>query len=335
VAFKDAAIGNLYVLGLMHNGTLATWGKNENLQAQFLLNVQPESLFFNGPYIDVATGVESSYAIDANGDLYAWGSNIFNELDAPLAAWTNVKAVGAGGRFACVVKAADVANGYAEGDVICWGDDSNGQTTTKPGGLTGVTAVDGGNHHLVALKSDGTVVSWGFTGGHIFGCMGQPSPADVPAEYTDGSRTVIQASAGEDHTLVLLADGTVDGWGCNDQNQINIPLGATNVVSIAAGRKVSIAARADGSVIAWGQTIYRDFTAAGLAAPPGGTYIQTFPAAVDAVLVDSYAQNSIIAKRDGRVLVGGRVGPGFYGVERSRTHTRTATRTATATPTPP
>ncbi|MFN5936249.1 MAG: hypothetical protein ACK46D_18345, partial [Roseiflexaceae bacterium] len=65
------------------------------------------------------------------------------------------------------------------------------------------------------------------------------------------------------------------------------------------------------------------------------TYIQTFPAAVDAVLVDSYAQNSIIAKRDGRVLVGGRVGPGFYGVERSRTHTRTATRTATATPTPP
>ncbi|MFM7678761.1 MAG: hypothetical protein ACKO83_07905, partial [Roseiflexaceae bacterium] len=43
VAFKDAAIGNLYVLGLMHNGTLATWGKNTLLQAQFHINVQPES----------------------------------------------------------------------------------------------------------------------------------------------------------------------------------------------------------------------------------------------------------------------------------------------------
>ncbi|MEY2846911.1 MAG: hypothetical protein RL076_2457, partial [Chloroflexota bacterium] len=58
----------------------------------------------------------------------------------------------------------------------------------------------------------------------------------------------------------------------------------------------------------------------------------TFPAAVDAVLVDSYAQNSIIAKRDGRVLVGGHVGAGFFGVEVSRTHTRTATRTHTPTP---
>ncbi|MFM7678084.1 MAG: RCC1 domain-containing protein, partial [Roseiflexaceae bacterium] len=316
------------------NGTLATWGKNTLLQAQFHINVQPESLFFNGPYIDVATGVESSYAIDVNGDLYAWGGNIFTELDAPNAAWSNVKAVGSGAHTACVVKEADVVDGitYTEGSVVCWGDDSNGQLATKPGGLTGVTAVDGGNHHLVALKSDGTVVSWGFTGGHIFGCMGQPSPADVPVDYTNGSHTVIQASAGEDHTLVLLADGTVDGWGCNDQNQINIPLGATNVVSIAAGRKVSIAARADGSVIAWGQTEYRNFTAAGLAAPPGGTHIQTFPAAVDAVLVDSYAQNSIIAKRDGRVLVGGHVGAGFFGVEVSRTHTRTATKTATPTP---
>ena len=48
----------------------------------------------------------------------------------------------------------------SDGTVVAWGGNSSGQTTI-PAGLSGVTAIAGGNYHTVALKSNGTVVAWG------------------------------------------------------------------------------------------------------------------------------------------------------------------------------
>ncbi len=315
VALKKAAIGNLFVLGLLHNDTLVTWGKNDFLQAQFVF-VTPTSLPTNKRYLDVAAAIQSGYAVDINGILYLWGDNSQGELNAPVEARTDVRAVGAGGRFAFVIK--------NDGTVIGWGEDGDRQVADIPVGLNNVVQIDGGDRHSVALKNDGTVVSWGYSRGPLPDCLGQDSPVTVPVEYTDGSNPVIEVSAGQDHTLVIRADGTVDGWGCNDRGQLNIPAAATNVVSIAAGRKVSLAARADGSVVAWGLAEYRDFSAAGFGAPPA--VVQVFPAAIDAVQVDSQNQNSIIGQRSGRVVVGGHL---FLGVNLSRTPTKTATPSPT------
>ena len=48
----------------------------------------------------------------------------------------------------------------ADGTVVAWGDNSQGQIGV-PAGLTNVVAVAGGGAHSLALTADGAVVAWG------------------------------------------------------------------------------------------------------------------------------------------------------------------------------
>lgn len=62
-----------------------------------------------------------------------------------------------------------------------------------------------------------------------------------------------QISAGGFHSLGLTEDGTVRGWGKNDESQINIPnFGGKRVIQIKAGRNYSLALLEDGTVRGWG-----------------------------------------------------------------------------------
>ena len=93
----------------------------------------------------------------------------------------------------------------ANGTVVAWGDNSQGQTEvpdelTVPGTVVDIAA---GTYHSLALKSDGTVVAWGFNS------KGQ---ADVPDELTVPG-TVVGIAAGYQHSLALKSDGTVEAWG--------------------------------------------------------------------------------------------------------------------------
>ncbi|MFN0133979.1 MAG: hypothetical protein ACKVW3_15795 [Phycisphaerales bacterium] len=77
---------------------------------------------------------------------------------------------------------------------------------------------------------------------------------------------VIAVAAGYEHNLVLLADGTIDGWGepalpdpnptpCNMPPGGPPPFSAANerYVAIAAGEHISVAIRTDGTLTAWGE----------------------------------------------------------------------------------
>src|SRR5204863_7101226 len=74
-------------------------------------------------------------------------------------------------------------------------------------------------------------------------------------------------AAGADHALALKSDGTVFGWGSDNNGQstgVVVP-GSTNglvafsgqvlsnVVAIAAGDGFSLGLRSDGTVVGWGQ----------------------------------------------------------------------------------
>src|SRR5512146_2393322 len=93
-------------------------------------------------------------------------------------------------------------------------------------GFIGIAA--NGTHSL-GLKSDGTVVEWGYDNA-------LHSPA-MPA----GLSGVTAIAAGEYHSLALKSDGTVVGWRQNTYHQSDVPSGLNEVVAIAAGGFNSLA----------------------------------------------------------------------------------------------
>ena len=125
-----------------------------------------------------------------------------------------------------------------DGTVVAWGYNRYNQTNVPPT-LTGVTAIAAGGNHSLALKNDGTVVAWGSNG------LGQ---ATVPTGLT-GVKAI---AAGGNHSLALKNDGTVVAWGSNAFGQSNVPTGLTGVTAIATGSRHSLALKKDGTIVGWG-----------------------------------------------------------------------------------
>ena len=153
---------------------------------------------------------------------------------------------------------------------------SNGTVVTlgftyapTPGDLSDVKAVAAGTYVNVALKGDGTVVVWG---DNIFGGL------DVPP----GLSNVVAISAGIYHVLALKDDGTVVGWGGNMHGQLNIPAELSDVVAISAGPVYSAALKKDGTVVGW-----------------GSAYIPSWD---DVVAISASGYNLLGVKSDGTVL---------------------------------
>ena len=135
----------------------------------------------------------------------------------------------------------DTADSASPGHVVtAWGQTSYGQSRV-PAGLHGVTAVATGGDHSLALRSDGTVVTWGAN----WDDYGQTR---MPA----GLRGVTAVAAGGYHSLALHADGTLAAWGNSRSGQTWVPAGLSGVTAIAAGASHNLALRGDGTVVAWG-----------------------------------------------------------------------------------
>jgi hypothetical protein len=81
-----------------------------------------------------------------------------------------------------------------------------------PVGLSGVVAIAGGDSHSLALKSDGTVVAWGYN-------------TDGQCSAPAGLSGVVAIAGGNMHSLALKSDGTAVTWGNNSYGQQNVPAG--------------------------------------------------------------------------------------------------------------
>ena len=123
-------------------------------------------------------------------------------------------------------------------NVIAWGSNAQGQTNVPPS-ATNVLSVAAGWYHSMALRADGSVVTWG-----------------TIASTPNGVSNITSIAAGVLHCLALRADGTVLAWGDNSQGQLNVPSSASNVVAVSAGYFHNLALRADGTVVAWGRNVY-------------------------------------------------------------------------------
>ena len=101
-----------------------------------------------------------------------------------------------------------------------------------PGGAPALRApgVLGGPRVAAAATSPtGTVVARGFNGSGV---------AAVPKAALSG---VTAIAGGDSHSLALLSDGAVVGWGYNDNGQTTVPAGLSGVTAIAGGGSHSLA----------------------------------------------------------------------------------------------
>ncbi len=184
----------------------------------------------------------------------------------------------------------------ADGRLLAWGKNPNGRlgtTTTEqmetlaswspnesnvPIPLsTPFDAVDvsAGDDHALALARDGSVYAWGVGKDGQLGIGPMPvinfrtrsasamTFMPVPTRVPDlGDVTAI--SAGGNHSLALLKDGTVRAWGSNRDGQIGdgttmnrdrpiaVP-GVRDAVAVAAGVLSSLALLSNGTVLLWGR----------------------------------------------------------------------------------
>ncbi|HYA26590.1 MAG TPA: hypothetical protein VEE82_01195 [Thermodesulfovibrionales bacterium] len=81
------------------------------------------------------------------------------------------------------------------------------------------TPIGAGKYHSVALKSDGTVWTWG---DNYYGQLGDGSSdlsSGAPVQVS-GLAKITAITAGDFHTLALKSDGTVWTWGSNGNGQL-------------------------------------------------------------------------------------------------------------------
>jgi len=133
---------------------------------------------------------------------------------------------------------------------------ASGQMTTL--------AISAGDSDALALRSDGSVWSWGT---NQFGEMGI---SNLTCNYYPmrvvGVSNVSKISAGEVHSLAIETNGTVWAWGDNSGGELgntngNSPVpvqvaGITNPVSVSGGYEYSLALLSSGQVLAWGTNEY-------------------------------------------------------------------------------
>jgi alpha-tubulin suppressor-like RCC1 family protein len=150
------------------------------------------------------------------------------------------------------------------------------QTATRAFGVSYVTAVSGSDFNGYALRSDGTVWSWGINAGGALG-NGKAGSANVPGLNLSyfSSAVPVQVSGLSNVIAIagshaLRSDGTVWSWGSNymwelgdgnkdDTAVAKVPVqvtGLTGVVAIAEAIGSGYALKSDGTVWSWGQNIF-------------------------------------------------------------------------------
>lgn len=206
--------------------------------------------------VDAAVGDDSSLALTSDGNVWAWGSNTYNQLGDGT---TNdrLSPVQVPGLSGITAVSINFHAGLAlknDGTVWTWGTlhgggMGDGTTSAKPlpvpvSGLSGIVAISAGAWHCLALKNDGTVWSWGQNN---YGQVGDGTtvnrlvPVRVPLP-----RPAVAISAGSNNSAVLLDDGTVATWGTSTFGQLgngitsNTPLPAPVLSPDAADLTVAL-----------------------------------------------------------------------------------------------
>ena len=291
--YHSAAVGT--------DGSLWTWGSNnfgELGKGTTSDASTPAKLTSISGVNAVTGGNDHMVALKSDGTVWAWGYNYHGELGngtktgntanstpgqvltAAATPLTGITAVRGGFWHTLALKSDGTVWAWGNND---WGQLGNGSATPSYGGvayaaqvtgLSNVVAIAAGHWHSVAVKSDGSVWTWGLNS--------TSWDANRNGQLGDGTTTtrltpvrvlgvggvgylsgVAKVAAGASFTLALKSDGTVYGWGTNLEGELGngnkttsltpVQAGVSNITDLAAGYWLSLALKSDGTVWAWGR----------------------------------------------------------------------------------
>jgi alpha-tubulin suppressor-like RCC1 family protein len=235
------AAGNNFTVAVKNDGTVWAWGSNSNGQlgngntTDSNIPVQVSGASGLSGVVGVAAGSNHTVALTSSGAVWAWGSNSNGQLGNGTTTDSNIPlgvgglgsimAIAAGNNFTVALK-----NVTLNSSVLAWGSNNNGQlgngTTTdvyvpaQVSGMvgTGAIGIAAGYDHAVAMKTDGTVWTWGSNSNGQLG-NGTTTGSVTPVQVS-GMSGVAAVAAGEKDTVTLKIDSTVWAWGYNLYGQL-------------------------------------------------------------------------------------------------------------------
>ncbi|MDQ7016869.1 MAG: RCC1 repeat- and reductase domain-containing protein [Gammaproteobacteria bacterium] len=207
---------------------------------------------------------------------------------------------------------------------ISWGKNDNGQLGHNAAGgpvphailnSDPFSAIDLGAHASIALKTDGSVWSWG---GNWHGELGDGSTTQStrPVQVVGLNNVIAVSRAAKTDTVAALkADGSVWCWGRNQYGQLGngtqidsltaMQSNISNVIAIATGPADVMALKKDGTVWAWGDNSYWKFGST--SALSAGSVFQVLGIS-NVVAIASGSYHALYLKADGSVWLSGRMG---------------------------
>jgi alpha-tubulin suppressor-like RCC1 family protein len=215
--------GGYFSLALRSDGTVWAWGWNNHGQlGNFGTDFSDVPVMVAGlsHATGISAGMDHAVATATNGisavtSVWAWGDNDHGQLgDGSLADHAAqrvsglpsfIAGISAGGAFTTVLG--------TDGAVWAWGDNDQGQLGSTPTGIfsirpvntvgigSGITQLAAGGAHVLALKSDGTVLAWG---SNVWGQLGIGSTTSPvgPVQVT-GLTSATQVAAGMETSFAV------------------------------------------------------------------------------------------------------------------------------------
>jgi hypothetical protein len=172
-----------FSIALRSDRTLRSWGANQHGQlgnGSAASSTVPVTVTGMGNVLQVSAGWKHAVAVKTDGTAWAWGQNLNGELGNGTTTDSNVPVQVAGLTGVIAVSGGDchTAALKSDGTVWAWGcnNTANGvgnfevgdgtgierHTPVQVVGLTNVIAIAARDYHNIALKSDGSVWTWGF-----------------------------------------------------------------------------------------------------------------------------------------------------------------------------
>ncbi|WP_316636145.1 leucine-rich repeat domain-containing protein [uncultured Flavobacterium sp.] len=275
--WKTGAAGYNHTIAVRTDGTLWTWGSNDQGQlgnsTPTTINI-PTKIGIANDWKTVAAGWAHTVALKADGSLWAWGYGGLGQIGngSYTTNFNPPQQIGTSKNWQTIVA------GYGhtvalktDGTLWAWGNNFSGQlgngTTldknipTQVGTANDWQNVVAGKLHTVALKKDGTLWAWGK---NTLGALGDGTTTNSRVPKQIGTATNWKTiAAGSDHTIATKTDGTLWIWGDNTYGALgdgttttkNVPtqIGtSTDWKTVDGGVNYTIAIKTDGSLWAWG-----------------------------------------------------------------------------------